>query len=97
MSKAELESVNVNTNAQLELKVTKEDVLNVLLEKKENELVEAIEKLSVIKDENEKNSKQVMEDFILSIVDKEFTECEHYYNKDLRSRVKYAWEELTAY
>ena len=39
MSKAELESVNVNTNAQLELKVTKEDVLNVLLEKKENELV----------------------------------------------------------
>lgn len=97
MSKAELESVNVNTNAQLELKVTKEDVLNVLLEKKENELVEAIEKLTVIKDENEKNSKQVMEDFILSIVDKEFTECEHYYNKDLRSRVKYAWEELTVY
>ena len=68
MSKAELESVNVNTNAQLELKVTKEDVLNVLLEKKENELIEAIEKLTVIKDENEKNSKQVMEDFILSIV-----------------------------
>ena len=97
MSKAELESVNVNTNAQLELKVTKEDVLNVLLEKKENELVEAIEKLTVIKDENEKNSKQVTEDFILSIVDKEFTECEHYYNKDLRSRVKYAWEELTVY
>ena len=97
MSKAELESVNVNTNAQLELKVTKEDVLNVLLEKKENELVEAIEKLTVIKDENEKNSKQVIEDFILSIVDKEFTECEHYYNKDIRSRVKYAWEELTVY
>ena len=97
MSKAELESVNVNTNAQLELKITKEDVLNVLLEKKENELVEAIEKLSVIKDENEKKSKQVMEDFILSIVDKEFTECEHYYNKDIRSRVKYAWEELTVY
>ena len=97
MSKAELESVNVNTNAQLELKITKEDVLNVLLEKKENELVEAIEKLTVIKDENEKNSKQVIEDFILSIVDKEFTECEHYYNKDIRSRVKYAWEELTVY
>ena len=97
MSKAELESVNVNTNAQLELKITKEDVLNVLLEKKENELVEAIEKLSVIKDENEKKSKQVMEDFILSIVDKEFTECEHYHNKDLRSRVKYAWNELTVY
>ncbi len=97
MSKAELESVNVNTNAQLELKVTKEDVLNVLLEKKENELVEAIEKLTAIKDENEKNSKQVMEDFILSIVDKEFTECEHYYAKDLRSRVRYAWEHLTSY
>jgi hypothetical protein len=97
MSKAELESVNVNTNAQLELKVTKEDVLNVLLEKKENELVEAIEKLTVIKDENEKNSKQVMEDFILSIVDKEFTDCEHYYAKDLGSRVRYAWEELTSY
>lgn len=97
MSKAELESVNVNTNAQLELKVTKEDVLNVLLEKKENELVEAIEKLTVIKDENEKNSKQVIEDFILSIVDKEFTKYEHYYNKDLRSRVRYAWEQLTAY
>jgi len=97
MSKAELESVSVNTNAQLELKVTKEDVLNVLLEKKENELVEAIEKLTAIKDENEKNSKQVMEDFILSIVDKEFTECEHYYAKDLRSRVRYAWEHLTSY
>ncbi len=97
MSKAELESVSVNTNAQLELKVTKEDVLNVLLEKKENELVEAIEKLTVIKDENEKNSKQVMEDFILSIVNKEFTECEHYYAKDLRSRVRYAWEHLTVY
>jgi len=97
MSKAELESVSVNTNAQLELKVTKEDVLNVLLEKKENELVEAIEKLTAIKDENEKNSKQVMEDFILSIVDKEFTECEHYYGKDLRSRVRYAWEHLTSY
>ncbi len=97
MSKAELESVSVNTNAQLELKVTKEDVLNVLLEKKENELVEAIEKLTAIKDENEKNSKQVMEDFILSIVDKEFTECEHYYAKDLRSRVRYAWEHLTVY
>jgi len=97
MSKAELESVSVNTNAQLELKVTKEDVLNVLLEKKENELVEAIEKLTAIKDENEKNSKQVMEDFILSIVDKEFTECEHYYAKDLGSRVRYAWEYLTSY
>ena len=97
MSKAELESVNVNTNAQLELKVTKEDVLNVLLEKKENELVEAIEKLTVIKDENEKNSKQVMEDFILSIVDKEFTKYEHYYNKDLRSKVRYTWEQLTIY
>ena len=97
MSKAELESVNVNTNAQLELKVTKEDVLNVLLEKKENELIEAIEKLTVIKDENEKNSKQVMEDFILSIVDKEFKECEHYYAKDLGSRVRYAWEHLTVY
>jgi len=97
MSKAELESVSVNTNAQLELKVTKEDVLNVLLEKKENELVEAIEKLTAIKDENEKNSKQVMEDFILSIVNKEFTECEHYYAKDLRSRVRYAWEHLTVY
>ena len=97
MSKAELESVDVRTNAQLELKVTKEDVLNVLLEKKENELVEAIEKLTVIKDENEKNSKQVIEDFILSIVDKEFTECEHYYAKDLRSRVRYAWEQLTVY
>ena len=38
-----------------------------------------------------------MEDFILSIVDKEFTECEHYYAKDLRSRVRYAWEHLTSY
>ena len=98
MSKAELESVDVRTNAQLELKVTKEDVLNVLLEKKENELVEAIEKLTVIKDENEKNSKQVMEDFILSIVDKEFTECDHYYNRNnLEGAVKYVWDELTTY
>ena len=97
MSKAELESVDVRTNAQLELKVTKEDVLNVLLEKKENELVEAIEKLTVIKDENEKNSKKVMEDFILSVVDKEFTEYEHYYSKNLEGRVRHAWEELTIY
>lgn len=97
MSKAELESVDVRTNAQLELKVTKEDVLNVLLEKKENELVEAVEKLTIIKDENEKNSKKVMEDFILSIVDKEFTEYEHYYSKNLEARVRYAWEELTVY
>ena len=97
MSKAELESVDVRTNAQLELKVTKEDVLNVLLEKKENELVEAIEKLTIIKDENEENSKKVMEYFILSIVDKEFTEYEHYYSKNLEGRVRHAWEELTVY
>lgn len=98
MSKAELESVDVRTNAQLELKVTKEDVLNVLLEKKENELVEAIEKLTVIKDENKKNSKQVIKDFILSIVGKEFTEYNHYYNRnDLEGAVKHVWDDLTSY
>tara|TARA_B100001287_G_C22619002_1_gene499037 strand:+ start:56 stop:760 length:705 start_codon:yes stop_codon:yes gene_type:complete len=98
MNKAELESVDVRTNAQLELKVTKEDVLNVLLEKKENELVEAIEKLTVIKNENEKNSKQVIKDFILSIVGKEFTEHNHYYSRnDLESAIKYVWDDLTGY
>ena len=96
MSKAELESVDVRTNAQLELKVTKEDVLNVLLEKKENELVEAIEKLTVIKDENEKNSKQLKKDFMLSIVDKDFTEYEHHYGSH-ENTLRDIWSALTEY
>lgn len=96
MSKAELESVDVRTNAQLELKVTKEDVLNVLLEKKENELVEAIEKLSVIKDENEKNSKQLKKDFMLSIVDKDFTEYEHHYGSH-ENTFRDIWSAITEY
>lgn len=95
MSKAELESVDVRTNAQLELKVTKEDVLNVLLEKKENELVEAIEKLTVIKDENEENSKQLKEDFILSVVDKDFTEYEHNYGSYERT-LDDIWRSITS-
>lgn len=98
MSKAELESVDVRTNAQLELKVTKEDVLNVLLEKKENELTEDIEKLTVIKNENEKNSEQVVKDFILSIVGKDFTEHNHYYSRnDIENAIRYVWDDLTDY
>lgn len=97
MSKAELESVDVRTNAQLELKVTKEDVLNVLLEKKENELVEAIEKLTIIKDENEKNSKKVIEDFVLSIVNKEFTEHQHYHNGSYKYAINDVWSAITQY
>lgn len=95
MSKAELESVDVRTNAQLELKVTKEDVLNVLLEKKENELVEAIEKLTVTKDENEENSKQLKEDFVLSVVDKDFTKYEHHYGSYERT-VDDIWGSITS-
>lgn len=97
MSKAELESVDVRTNAQLELKVTKEDVLNVLLEKKENELVEAIEKLTIIKDENKKNSKQLIEDFVLSIVNKEFTEHQHYHNGSYKNAINDVWSAITQY
>lgn len=97
MSKAELESVDVRTNAQLELKVTKEDVLNVLLEKKENELVEAIEKLTIIKDENKKNSKQLIEDFVLSIVNKEFTEHQHYNKGSYKYAINDVWSAITQY
>jgi hypothetical protein len=97
MSKAELESVDVRTNAQLDLKVTKEDVLNVLLEKKENELVEAIEKLTIIKDENKKNSKQLIEDFVLSIVNKEFTEHQHYRNGSYKNAINDVWSAITQY